>query len=80
MKASAAIVPLSYNILTTPARFCLFTSKEKRIFAGYGEIHCKSPLLSYRTNLHLSADRSKNLRGKSGATLLYKQCLPYFLA
>lgn len=34
MKASAAIVPLSYNILTTPARFFLSTSKKKRILAG----------------------------------------------
>ena len=39
MKASAAIVPLSYNILTTPARFCLFTSKEKRILAGNDKCH-----------------------------------------
>ena len=39
MKASAAIVPLSYNILTTPARFRPFTSKKKHNLAGNGKFH-----------------------------------------
>ena len=39
VKSITTIVPLSYNILTTPARFCLFTSKEKRILAGNDKCH-----------------------------------------
>lgn len=39
MKASATIVPLSYNILTRPTRFCLSTSKKKHNLAGNDKCH-----------------------------------------
>ena len=46
VKSITTIVPLSYNILTTPAHFCLFTSKEKRILV-WKEYYYRNKIIHY---------------------------------